>query len=180
MLYIVTPFQIENLCKIEVTVYCKFSVHIIDAYIRVKKPLYFWFHSSQCSVARRTSREAARATVVDMLPRQQPGGFSHQMGLGYRGRRRYIALVRRYEGHDQEVYAKLIFKSAATILREIGFAFFPPLDRDTSNSTNPPHFTHLKTPQTRLLCVACSNTWVSFSRQKWIPYFCWKMNVYLS
>ena len=30
-----------------------------------------------------------------------------------------------YEGHHQEVYAKLIFKSAATILREIGCAFFP-------------------------------------------------------
>ena len=33
-----------------------------------------------------------------------------------------------YEGHDQEVYAKLIFKSAATILREIGCAFFPGFD----------------------------------------------------
>ena len=110
------------------------------------------------SVARRTSREAARAIVVDMLPRRRrhrrrhrgsssPADFPTRWGWGAAaappplhgaalGVPRPPPQARRYEGHDQEVYAKLIFKSAATILREIGFAFFPPLDRDTSNSNS--------------------------------------------
>ena len=87
-----------------------------------------------------------------------------------------MALVRRYEGHDQEVYAKLIFKSAATILREIGFAFFPPLDRDTSNSNPvPSSFHQLKDSQQLLnqdFCVWPAQTLeFHFQGEKWFLIF---------